>query len=54
MSAGRTARDTMRTGRSGANRAVGSYTVAVQVSDGDESSVDETVVIVSPRGQQSR
>jgi predicted extracellular nuclease len=36
-----------------ANRPPGSYPVAVQVSDGSESSVDETVVNVVPRGQQS-
>ncbi len=34
-----------------ANRAVGSYTVAVQVSDADESTVDVTVVNVVPRGR---
>jgi len=37
-----------------ANRPPGSYTVAVQVSDGTESSVDETVVEVVPPGRQSR
>lgn len=35
-----------------ANRPPGSYPVAVQVSDGSESSVDETVVNVVPRGEQ--
>ena len=37
-----------------ANRAVGTYPVAVRVSDADESTVDETVVDVTPRGRQSR
>lgn len=36
-----------------ANRPPGSYPVAVQVSDGDESTVDETFVNVVPRGQES-
>lgn len=36
-----------------ANRPPGSYPVAVQVSDGDDSSVDETVVNVVPRGRES-
>lgn len=36
-----------------ANRPPGRYPVAVQVSDGSESSIDETYVDVVPRGRQS-
>ena len=37
-----------------ANRPPGSYPVAVQVSDGEESSIDETVVDVVPPGRRPR
>jgi len=37
-----------------ANRPPGSYPVAVRVSDGSESSIDETIVKVVPPGRRSR